>query len=113
MEVFAMKTPPHPMQVNIEVSPDLDAVYANFAIITHTASEVIIDFARVLPNTPSAKVCARIIHTPMHAKLLLRALEDNLRKYEAQFGEIKLPADGDALAQQLFGTVRPPGSPEP
>ena len=99
------------MQLNIEVPPDLEATYANFALITHTASEIIIDFARVLPNTPQAKVYARIINTPMHAKLLLRALSDNLEKYEAQFGEIKLPAEGDALAQQFFGTIKPPHEP--
>ncbi len=104
-----MKTPrQRQMKVNIEVPSDLEAIYANFALITHSASEIIIDFARVLPNTPKAKVYARIINTPMHAKLLLRALRDNLERYEAQFGEIKLPADGDALAQQFFGTARPP-----
>jgi hypothetical protein len=108
-----MKTPQRqPMQINIEVPPDLDAVYANFALITHTASEIIIDFARVLPNTPKSKVCARIINTPTHAKLLLRALNENLEKYEAQYGEIKLPADGSGLAQQLFGGVKPPEPPE-
>ena len=107
-----MKTPrPRQMKVNIEVPPDLDAIYANFALITHSASEIIVDFARVLPNTPSAKVYARIITTPMHAKLLLRALRDNLEKYEAQYGEIKLPAEGDALAQQFFGAVKPPEPP--
>lgn len=107
-----MKTPPHRQPVNIEVPPDLEATYANFAMITHTASEVIIDFARVLPNTPKAKVYARVINTPLHAKLLLRALSENLEKYEEQFGEIKLPAEGDALAQQFFGTVRPSQPPE-
>jgi hypothetical protein len=101
----------HQMQLNIKVPPDLEAIYANFALITHTASEIIIDFARVLPNTPQAKVYARIINTPMHAKLLLRALGENLEKYEAQFGEIKLPAEGDALAQQFFGTIKPPHEP--
>jgi hypothetical protein len=101
------------MQFNIEVPPDLDAIYTNFAVITHTASEIIIDFARVLPNTSKAKVHARIINTPTHAKLLLRALSENLEKYEAQFGEIKLPADGDALAQQFFGAVKPPQPPTP
>jgi hypothetical protein len=107
-----MKTPrPRQMKVNIEVPPDLYAIYANFALITHSASEIIVDFARVLPNTPSAKVYARIITTPMHAKLLLRALRDNLEKYEAQYGEIKLPAEGDALAQQFFGAVKPPEPP--
>jgi hypothetical protein len=102
-----MKTSPQRQQINIEVPPDLEATYANFALITHTASEVIIDFARVLPNMPQAKVYARIINTPLHAKLLLRALTENLEKYEEHFGEIKLPAEGDALAQQFFGTVKP------
>ena len=99
-------------QLQVELPSDLEAIYANFALIAHSASEIIIDFARVLPNTPKAKVYARIITTPMHAKLLLRALSDNLEKYEAQFGEVKLPADGDALAQQFFGTIRPPQPPE-
>jgi hypothetical protein len=54
-----MKTPPHRQQVNIEVPPDLDAIYANFAMITHTPSEVIIDFARVLPNTHHHHPAAR------------------------------------------------------
>ena len=107
-----MKTPRRrQVQFNIEVPPDLDAIYANLALITHTASEVIIDFARVLPNTPKAKVYARIINTPMHAKLLLRALSENLEKYEAQFGEVKLPDEGDALAQQFFGATKPPQPP--
>ena len=96
------------MQVNIKVPPDLDAIYANFALITHSASEIIIDFARVLPNTPQAKVYARIVTTPLHAKLLLRALNDNLAKYEEQFGEVKLPSDANKLAQQFFGAVKPP-----
>jgi len=107
-----MKTPRRrQMQVNVEVPPDLDAIYANFALITHSASEIIIDFARVLPNTPRAKVYARIITTPLHAKLLLRALSDNLEKYEAQFGEVKLPSDADKLAQQFFGATKPPHPP--
>ena len=108
-----MKNPrPRQMQVNVEVPSDLDAIYSNLAVITHSASEIIIDFARVLPNTPRAKVYARIITTPMHAKLLLRALNENLEKYEAQFGEIKMPDKGDALAQQFFGATRPPRPPE-
>ena len=107
-----MKTPRRrQMQVNVELPPDLDAIYANFALITHSASEIIIDFARVLPNTPKAKVYARIITTPLHAKLLLRALTENLKKYEAQFGEVKLPSDADKLAQQFFGATKPPQPP--
>jgi len=107
-----MNAPPHQAQFSIEVPADLDAIYANFAVITHTPSEVIIDFARVLPNTPRAKVCARIINTPLHAKLLLRALSENLERYEQQFGEIKVPTDSDLLAQQFFGATRPPQPPK-
>lgn len=99
---------PRKMQVSIEIPPDLGAVYANFAVITHSPSEVILDFAHVLPNTPKARVQARIITTPLHAKLLLRALQQNLERYEAQFGEIRLPSEGDDLARQFFGGVRPP-----
>jgi len=99
-------------KINIEVPSDLDATYANFALITHSASEIIIDFARVLPNTPKTKVYARIVTTPLHAKLLLRALHDNLEKYEAQFGEIKMPSDAAKLAQQFFGATKPPRPPE-
>lgn len=108
-----MKKPnPRQMQVNVQVPPDLDAVYSNLALITHSASEIIIDFARAMPNTPKAKVYARIITTPLHAKLLLRALGENLEKYESQFGEIKMPNRGDALAQQFFGAAKPPQPPE-
>ncbi len=102
------KGPARKQKINIEMPSDLDATYANFAVITHSPSEIIIDFARVLPNTPKSKVHARIVTTPMHAKLLLKALNDNLEKYEAQFGEIKLPSGGKNLAQQFFGGVRPP-----
>ena len=99
---------PNPaMQINIEVPADLDATYANFALITHSPSEVIVDFARVLPNTPKSKVYARIVMTPMHAKLLLNALTENLRKYETQFGEIKLLGGGSDLAQQFFKQAKP------
>jgi len=105
-----MKKIQPPRQINIQIPPDLDATYSNLALITHSASEIIIDFARVLPKTPQAKVYARIITTPLHAKLLLRALNENLEKYEAQFGEIKMPEKGNALAQQFFGAVKPPES---
>ena len=105
------KTQQH-RQINIQIPPDLDAVYSNLALITHSASEIIMDFARVMPNIPKAKVYARIITTPLHAKLLLRALNENLEKYEAQFGEIKMPDRGDALAQQFFGAARPQQPPE-
>ncbi len=90
------------MQINVQLPAELEAIYANFAMITHSPSEIVVDFARLLPNVPSAKVYARIVMTPMNAKLLHRALGENLSKFEAQFGEIKAPDQG-------FGAERPIG----
>ena len=94
------------MQINVELSPDLEAVYSNFALITHSPSELIVDFARILPNVPKAKVYARIIMTPMHAKLLQRALSENIENYEKQYGEIKTPNQGFGPPQQPIGFVK-------
>jgi hypothetical protein len=95
---------PAPQHVALELPANLDATYANFAIITHSPSEIVIDYARVMPNTPKSKIVARIVVTPMNAKLLLRALSDNLSKYEAQYGEIIVPT---GLADQLFKPPKP------
>ncbi|MCR4406400.1 MAG: DUF3467 domain-containing protein [Anaerolineae bacterium] len=80
-----------PQKLNIELPADLEAVYSNLALITHSPSEVVIDFARILPNVPKAKIYARVLMTPMNAKLLHKALGDNLHKFEEQYGEIKTP----------------------
>ena len=85
---------PQQMQINIELPGELEAVYSNFAMISHSPSEIVIDFARLLPNVPKAKIYARVIMTPMNAKLLHRALGENLTKFEGQFGEIKTPEHG-------------------
>jgi hypothetical protein len=92
---------PAPQTFNIELPADLEAVYANFAIINHAPSEVVIDFARLLPNVPRIRVYARVVMTPMNAKLLHRALGENLSKYEAQFGEIKTYEEGFAPDRPL------------
>ena len=68
---------------------DIEGVYSNLAVITHSPAEFIIDFARMMPGVDKAKVHARVIMTPQHAKLLLKALEDNIKKFEEKFGEIK------------------------
>jgi len=79
-------------ELNIELSEEIaEGVYSNLAIISHSPSEFVLDFVRIMPNVPKAKVKSRIILTPQHAKRLLNALADNLRKYEAQFGFIKEP----------------------
>ena len=65
--------------------------YANFAIITHGSSDFVLDFARVLPGVLKAQVCSRIILAPEHAKRLLGALQENVMRYEREFGTIKIP----------------------
>jgi len=84
---------PAQTQINIELPADLEAIYSNFAIINHSPSEIVVDFARLLPGAPKAKVHARIVLTPLNAKLLLKALQDNLAKYEEKFGEVRLPSE--------------------
>ncbi len=83
--------PPQQHQINIELPPEqAEGIYSNLALITHSPAEFVIDFTRILPGVPKTRVYARIIMTPQHAKGLLKALEDNIRKYESQYGEIKL-----------------------
>ncbi len=91
---------PQPTQINIELPAELEAIYSNFAIINHSPSEIVIDFARLLPNLPKARVYARIVMTPLNARLLLKALQDNLAKYEEKFGEIRLPAESGFETQE-------------
>lgn len=82
---------PPQQQIKIELGDqEAEGIYANLAMIVHSPTEVIIDFARVMPRSPKARVLSRIVMTPMHAKLLMKSLEDNLKKYEKQFGEIKV-----------------------
>ena len=79
-------------QIQIELKEDIaQGTYANLAIITHSSSEFILDFVRVMPGTPKASVQSRIVLAPEHAKRLLRALEDNIAKYEQVFGDIRTP----------------------
>ncbi len=94
--------------MQVELPASLDAVYSNLVIIQHSPSEFVLDFARILPNMPAARVGTRVVMTPMHAKLLLRALQENIERFEAQFGPIYLPQQGEALANQLFHGGGPP-----
>jgi len=77
--------------IQIEVSHELAAgVYSNLALITHSPTEFVIDFASYMPGIPKAQVCSRIIVAPEHTKRLLMALQDNVAKYERAFGPIQL-----------------------
>ncbi len=79
-------------QLQIELSPEVaEGVYANLAIITHSSAEVLMDFIRVLPGSPKARVKTRVVMAPEHAKRLLYALQDNIVKYEKSFGTIRIP----------------------
>jgi hypothetical protein len=79
-----------PNQLNIEISEEIaEGNYANLAIITHSHAEFVIDFVNVMPGTPKSKVKSRIILTPQHAKRLMKALTENIQKYESMNGVIK------------------------
>lgn len=78
-------------QLQIELKEEVaQGIYANLAIITHSSSEFVIDFVRVLPGLPKAGVQSRVILAPEHAKRLLRALEENMAKYERAYGPLRL-----------------------
>ena len=79
-----------PNQLNIEISEEIaEGVYANLAIITHSHAEFVVDFVNVMPGTPKSKVKSRIILTPQHAKRFMKALVDNVKRFEAANGPIQ------------------------
>jgi len=82
--------PEQPGQLNIEISEEIsEGTYANLAIITHSHAEFVVDFVNVMPGTPKSKVKSRIILTPFHAKRLMKALVENINKFEAANGTIE------------------------
>ncbi len=92
--------------INIELTDEMaEGVYANLAMIAHSNSEFILDFIRMMPGLPKAKVKARIILTPEHAKRLLAALKDNIRKYEDNFGDIQQGEDGFSFPPGFSGPI--------
>ena len=99
------KKPGDPNQINIELSEEVaEGVYANLAMIAHSNSEFVIDFIRLMPGVPKAKVKSRVVVTPEHAKRLLNALSENIQKYEATFGAIK-KTDGAPNFPMNFGGI--------
>ena len=91
-------------QLNIELSEEIaEGTYSNLAIITHSNAEFVIDFIRVMPGTPKAKVKSRILLTPQHTKRLLNALSDNVMKFEAAHGHIKEIEEQTAMVPMNFG----------
>ena len=79
-------------QINIELDDKVSSgEYANFVVVTHSPAEFVMDFTRILPGVPKAKVHSRIIMAPQHAKAFLGALNENIKKFESKHGDIKLP----------------------
>src|ERR1700759_1817530 len=93
-------------QLNIELSEEIsEGIYSNLAIITHSSSEFVLDFIRVMPGVPKAKVKSRIILTPEHAKRLLAAMQDNIEKFEAANGRIKTQQEPPAFPMNFGGPI--------
>ncbi|MFM7310201.1 MAG: DUF3467 domain-containing protein [Flavobacteriales bacterium] len=92
-------------QLNIELNEEVaQGVYSNLAIITHSPAEFVVDFIRVMPGVPKAKVQTRVILTPQHAKRLLHALNENIQKFESQHGKIQdTIGEGHAMPMNFGG----------
>jgi hypothetical protein len=107
-----MVTPPKPpTSPTLDIPQGLDTVYCNLARISHSPADIVIDFAHLLPADTTARVRARVLMSPLSAKLLLRALTENLARYEAAFGEIHVPVN-TSLADHLFRPHQPPEDPK-
>lgn len=103
---MAQNNPNEGEQINIELTEEVaEGTYVNLAMIAHSNSEFVVDFIRVMPGLPKAKVKSRVILTPEHAKRLLEALKDNIQKYEANFGKIESSGGDFHLPMNFGGTM--------
>lgn len=94
-------------EINIELPEDIaEGIYANLSIISHSNSEFIMDFIRLVPNVPKAKVKSRIIMTPQQIKRMMYALRENIKRYEAANGPIKDVEMGNAPFPMNFNTPK-------
>ena len=101
------KDKPEPKnQINIELSEEIaEGIYSNLAMIAHSNSEFVIDFIRLMPGVPKAKVKSRIVITPEHARRLLSALKENIENYERNFGPIKPTEEGPHFPMNFGGAI--------
>jgi len=108
-------TTPDPKQpapgLKIEIPEEIKPLYSNLARISHSPADIVMDFAQLLPGENKATIQARILMSPLSAKLLLRALQENLSRYETTFGEISIPKN-NTLAENLFKGLQPPEPPK-
>ena len=97
---------PQQQQLQLNLRPEIArGEYSNLALITHSHTDFVLDFARVLPGVPKAAVKSRVILAPEHAKRLLAALQENIMRYEQQFGKIEIPGQPQRTIAP-FGTGR-------
>ena len=108
MTTPAQPAPPGP---KMNIPEGMEPAYTNLARISHSPADIVIDFAHLLPGEATANISARVVMSPLSAKLLLRALNENLARYEAAFGEINLPSN-NTLAENLFRNFHPPEPPK-
>lgn len=95
-----------PQNLNLQITPDVSqGCYSNLAVITHNATEFVLDFAQLLPGVEGAQIRQRVIMNPLHAKKLLNALIDNVRKYEDYFGIITEPSVRDATEPVPYDVI--------
>lgn len=109
MTIPPEKSPPQSMP-DLSLPANLAVEYVNLVRIAHSPSELIFDFAQILPGLSNPVVQSRIVMSPLGAKLFYQALAENIARYEATFGEIRLPG-GASLADQLFRPPQPPNPP--
>lgn len=102
---------PNAPRPRLVIPPATEVVYSNVVRVSHSPAELVFDFGRLLPGELDIFIKTRVLMSPLSAKLLQRALSENLTKYEKQFGEIKLPAD-KSLADDLFKSIHSPDSPD-
>lgn len=93
-------------QINIELSEEMaEGIYSNLAMIAHSNSEFVIDFIRLMPGVPKAKVKSRIVMTPEHAVRFLQALKENVERYQDTFGDIRDMSDVGKIPFNFGGTM--------
>ena len=107
-----MQEPQAPPQLNFDIGDkEAEGIYSNFVMITHSGSEFILDFARMMPLQARGRVFARIVMTPQHVKAFFNALAENIRHFEERFGEVKLMGKEDE--HRVGFQLEPQGRPKP
>jgi hypothetical protein len=103
---------PRPTSPVLELPADIKPAYANLARIAHSPADIVIDFAHLMPGEQKARITSRVLMSPLSAKLLLKALAENIARYESTFGEIAIPS-ASTLADQLFKPFQQPPDQSP